>query len=340
MNVFKNIFKTGVEVASKETTVSTPVEEVYAPVIDSAHIKRDMESVFEEALRQFDLSISKDSEVQVLKDKLESFKLANAAIYNKIEILKSVGLTSTPTAKSQLAKLEGDEGRHNKKIENLLLEINSAEKLKTTAETYSAKYPGYKFISKEVMISIMKKYNLVMGEACTYSKEIPDESLSIISKFKDQIEDSKKVYQLSDSGYGSYSFVPLAKEIAKEEVDWQWQMNKAMMLSRGGRGETVLGHYELSDFKMVAPESHFKIPIMQVKSYSSRSESEDLGMPVFVYGEDRIYRFNQEALDKVNKKNIEVLDPIACLEVGLGYIVMCAWDEEADIPEIQNELLN
>ena len=77
-----------------------------------------------------------------------------------------------------------------------------------------------------------------------------------------------------------------------------------------------------------------------VKSYSSRSASKDLMIPAFVYGEDRIYRFNQEALDKVNKKNIEVLDPIACLEVGLGYIVMCAWDEEADIPEIQNELLN
>jgi hypothetical protein len=43
---------------------------------------------------------------------------------------------------------------------------------------------------------------------------------------------------------------------------------------------------------------------------------------------------------KVKAKIREVLDPIAVLEVRGGYIIMNAWEKEAEIPEIINPVLN
>ena len=45
-------------------------------------------------------------------------------------------------------------------------------------------------------------------------------------------------------------------------------------------------------------------------------------------------------VNELAKIEREVLDPIACLEVDGGYIILHAWDEEAHIPEIKNDILN
>lgn len=58
----------------------------------------------------------------------------------------------------------------------------------------------------------------------------------------------------------------------------------------------------------------------------------------------RKFNIDHDALKNLNQHNEEVSkkldDPIACLEVEGGYIIIDAWDKEALIPEICRETLN
>ena len=334
--MWKNLFKTS-EVAVKEK-----VELKNEPLVNSEVIKRDINLSFEKILGQFEINLSKQSEIDNLKSKLESYKKDNSSIYIKIENLKAVGLINTPTAKMRLAQLEGDEKRIKNKVLAIEDSIKEAQNMKKIIAEYNLKYPGYKFVPRSVMVDIMKRYNLVMGEAFTYAKEIPDDSLSIISNFKVEIEKTKETYELI-SIYDSYYFERLPKVQKVDNTSEAFWLREQSMYDAGMRGpiSKKIAQYELSNFKMVAPESHFSIPTMpKIRSYIDRSNFEEKDLPVFTLNNDRVFEFNNRALEKINKKNREVLDPIACLEVKQGYIVMCAWDEEAEIPEIMNENLN
>lgn len=333
--MWKNLFKTAEVAVQKGVKNET--------LINSKVIKEDINLSFDKILEQFEINLSKESEIDKLKSKLDAYKNDNSKIYKKIETLKAVGLIGTPTAKKRLAQLEGDEKRINNKISDIEGNIKEATYMKNLVAEYGLKYPGYKFVPRSVMLDVMKRYDLVMGEAFTYSKEIPDDSLSVISNFKNEIATTKQTYNLTKNRWGRYDFE--LDRIPKEpenfsDIDNFWLHHENMRMV-DPYISTNIATYEMSSFKMVAPESHFSIPIMtKIEQYSSKNNFEEKDIPVFSLNNDRIYEFNKEALEKVNKKNREVLDPIACLEVKCGYIVMCAWDEEAEIPEIKNNLLN
>lgn len=341
---YKGKTVTVMEKPKKEVAVKKEPEEV----IDSKHIQADIDRTFAKVLEEFNLSVSKESKIESLKKSLESFKDINKTIYEKIDTLKSVGLVNTPSASAKLAELKEQESKVRDNIYELNRQLRHLKEVKEYTDKYAMQYVGYKFVDHKTMVEIMKKYDLVLGEAFTYAKEIPDKSLSIIKNFSEEIEKSKEVVEfirerrineLRGSSSTTYKKHVRAKtEEDTEEFILPQPEHSLEWMSRDYK-------FTISKFKMIAPSSHFVLPSIkddEQRYWGSSRDRETKYLSFMAFNEsERCYYFSTSSLnDALAKREREVLDPIAVLEVAGGYIVMDAWDEEAEIPEIQNPLNN
>lgn len=328
-----NFFKKSKEVEEvKIEVVETILPEDNSQIIDSAHIQKDITLTFANVLEQFNLKSTKEGEIEILKAQLEEYKEANDSIYKKIDSLKNLGFVNTPTAKTSLEKLKIKEEEFKLKISAIEKQIKLTKKIKELTDMYALKYPTFKFVDNNTMISIMKKYSLVMGEAFTYCKEIPDRALGIIESFSGEIKESKTfvgIYREYSRGYSfgrSYQIKQRGsiKQLKKEECNEEYY------------SEYLTGVFEITGLKMIAPFSHFELP--NECEFDGRCEYFEA--PIIKLNKDtRKLEFNVDEVNEIERQK-EVLDPIACLEVKGGYIILDAWDEEADIPEIQNPMIN
>lgn len=308
------------------------------PVITSKDIQKDLHISFEQVLAEFDLKESKETQIENYKASLKSFKEENKTIYNKIETLNNLGFVSTPSAQKSLKELQEKELEVNNKIKSIEAEISKTERIKELTAQYTLMYPFYKFIDEDTMIKIMHKYNLVLGEVFMYSREIPEENLEVISYFSTAIKDTEKTLQLIETtyagigGHSNYQFRDKPKPVKvknMEGVEAMWISSLAY--------ESVRQEFKVSDLKMIAPQTHFTIPTFETRDY----RFETVNIPVAKLNtETRKFEFSTKKLEENQAKIREVLDPIACLEVEGGYIVLTAWDEEAMIPEIQTNMLS
>lgn len=304
-------------------------------VIDSKFIQADIQRTFKEVLKEFGLSEYKETEIEALKTSLENFKSDNSTIYDKIKKLTDLNLTSTPSAKNSLAKLKEEEEKIRVKIMDVKKDINKAEKINSLIAKYAIEYPTYKFIDTQTMIDIMVKYNLVLGEAFTYAKEIPTENLEVISYFTSKVKETEQTYNLSSRRSGSFSYYYIEKEHKAAPSDCEGFFIKDPM--RYFNDKHLITSYTSSALKIIAPESHFKVPTFTHEN----AYRDSVEVPIMKLDKaTRMFKFSTEQLNELEKIKMEILDPIAVLEVDSGFIILTAWDEEADIPEIQNTFLN
>ena len=203
-----------------------------------------------------------------------------------------------------------------------------------------------------------------------YAREIPDRAVNIVSNFKKEIEDSEVVLNLAPNYEGkafSCKFEVKSVSRLKESVDFvennyeKYSVHKQEMLKMyNDRLENFT--YKLSKFKMVAPKDHFEVPKLKLRdvvrdtwNYDEKKLEEDISICTT---QDGIITFDLEELNKGLGEIKKVLDPIAVLCVNDfcnkskydnshdyqhmfdGVIILDAWDEEANIPEIKNNLLN
>ena len=310
--------------------------EAVSEIINSKYIQKDLHLSFEQVLAEFDLKESKETQIENYKKQIEDFKEENKSIYDKIEKLNNLGFSSTPSAKNSLEELKAKEKSVSDKIKEIQSQIEKVTEIKNLTAEYSLKYPFYKFIDDQTMVNIMHKYNLVLGEAFMYSREIPDENLEIITYFEQEINESKVTKQLIKSSYmgmmNSYSFQDKPKPRTIDIERGIYIRDPSLHFY-----ESVEKEFTISKLKMIAPESHFTIPTFDTRDY----RREPVNIPIAkINAETRKFEFSTKELEKNEAKVREVLDPIACLEVEGGYIVMTAWDEEANIPEIKTNMLN
>lgn len=103
-------------------------------------------------------------------------------------------------------------------------------------------------------------------------------------------------------------------------------------------GIKILHSYESSALEIIAPKSHFTLPMFE---FSTRRHGTPKTYQPFEFNEDtRIIKYSAKVLEELNTELREILDPIATFKVPGGRMVITAWDEEANIPEIQNPLSN
>lgn len=100
----------------------------------------------------------------------------------------------------------------NKRSKQLQEEQLEKDKLIETINYFSFKYPNYKFITREGIIKICKKYGLVYSNVENYIGNVPEKNIQHIENFK--IDDVDKVYEISRDW--SYTrFLASFKEVSK-----------------------------------------------------------------------------------------------------------------------------
>lgn len=275
----------------------------------------------------------RNQKVQELKNKIESYKKDNQIIYEKIESLESVGLINTPTS-NLLSKLDDDEYEIKLKIKEAEAEIERITTIDSLTKEYSLKYPTFKFIDTETFTKILLKYDLVLGEAEHYSKEIPDKVLLNILKFKDQINEGSKTLFLVETRYGSRG------NHNWYEVKTHIPPNDDLYIYR-----SVYSHKQ-TNLVFAAPEDHFSCNTrLGVPKYTNKGNQTSVTVsPMYVNPNTRVFEINlnffQDLAEHNNKIIRKLEDPMACLRVPGGFIIIDAWDKEANIPEINRENLN
>ena len=244
-----------------------------------------------------------------------------------------------------------EEATH-KKIAKIREEVREVEEINKLANEYALKYPSFKFVDRKTMLEIMVKYNLVLGDTFLYNKEIPSKSLDIIHSFAKEIEESMETWKINKvETSSSYTrgfryrmeHVPKQekiKQMSDEELETQrrhWDLQQRMM-SSFHEYVTEVDTLVKSKLKMIAPMSHFDIPVFPIQDNKGKDNKVPL---VKLNLKSRQFEFDLIELNEVAKEHDrEVLDPIACLEVKGGYIILDAWDKEAEIPEIKNPMIN
>lgn len=236
---------------------------------------------------------------------------SNVFSEEKTNQLKKFGFTSVPEVVEVEQKVE------KKKIAHKTIEL---------VQKYHFKYPNNKFITKDMVEEICKKYNLVFGDVSLYKGFVPLHNLK-------QIEDFYKKHP-----FNTYSCV-----------------------DEFGKTFTI----DMSDFEIkrseISPQYfHFYPKDINIKEHSFQSRE-----GVNFYGRDYsglicsksifVSRMTKDSTiicaplkdmntEGMNLKGYElkkhIPDPVVLQPVEFGYLIISAWGDEASDELVVNEINN
>lgn len=219
------------------------------------------------------------------------------------------------------------------KTREAVVAIETQNKLATTKEIadlvmyYRMNYPNNKFITEEQVKDICFKYNLVCGEIGLFKGFVPEKKLVSIEKFnlkeEDKFDITKPIYfATSENGTDDWKPINISeKDFLTDYV--KVYINKSYHYVRhvcptlnNGKGKVVshLAQPELVNNKtklqICAPIKDMEIEGMSVKE----------GYQLF--------------------KQINVPDPVVLQPVKGGYLIVCAWGDEASDEIVVNQTSN
>jgi hypothetical protein len=282
-------------------TTTKPIEEpavTNIKVVNSEVIKNEM---FEELGL-----ILNNNKLKLISNEVDELKLSNSEIIGKGNLLSKYGFTNTPSGK--LNEQLGVE------IYNKESDIRYREYTHNLIKKYAFQYPDYKFVTDNVFNSVREKYNLYTGTPKSYIKEIPNSNLEELDRFM-VMDEKDKPYHLVDYDYYPTSEIIPVKDVKGVRVDLL--ENIGTKLFTGTLSECIKEKkklkvtssslmgiaQEISIINITAPLNHFDLRKKRIEG--------------------------REIVDYV------VEDPIITKKVDGGYIIITAWDEEAEIPEIK-----
>lgn len=320
--------------------------------IDSKVVQEDIDQKIATVMKELDILPSKNSKIEELQNKIKDYKSENFHIIEKAEKLRKFGFIQTPSIKKQLKEIEDKEKSIKVEITKLEEKINEIQKREDLRKEYLLKYPGFKFVDDDVMLEIKKKYQIYEGQTCFYGKEIPDRVLDNVEIFGDAIKASETTIAIVErrqtSSYWGTSYYYNIENNYERQIydpsvdnpDYDWALNSRRMLS-------VIKIFDFSDLRIIAPASHFVIPTIPMKIENRESfkygyfSNDDVEVPCAKFSDNNMsVVLTVDKLNEHAKKYMDIDDPIACLKVHGGYIIIDAWDKEAEIPEIKNEVWN
>lgn len=178
----------------------------------------------------------------------------------------------------------------------LLDQIEAAERNESLADQYSFEYPSLKFIPDEVMTAVCKKHGLIIGRVDRYTGEVPEWALR-------QIQANRR-------------------HITYSEMEWVytgwhrvWNPGNAQQEKLAVWRNPVTGQQRTSE---KAPEP---IRVSNLVIAAPREQMRVL---------------EHERVDENMVIQSMPQDPIVCLSVDGGYIVLAAWGEEGQDPRVFN----
>lgn len=234
------------------------------------------------------------------------------------------------------------------------VETKSAEakELDNYRQMYAFEYPSLKFIPTNTMTEVCRKHNLTIGGVNRYTGEVPEWALKQIARNKHHFtyhdefdqdhymnvvrdEYDRKRQEAEASGFTGtvqVSFGDLVRLIRLTPngkkgfrgpaMSWYASYKSGEMVNHGGgtggNMETYIprekGNVKTSNLMIAAPAHQMRMGPNE-------------------------FRTTDGTIEEV-KPAVMVFDPIVCLEVKGGYIVLAAWGEEGQDPRVFNSANN
>jgi hypothetical protein len=224
------------------------------------------------------------------------------------------------------------------KTREAVVAIETENKLATTKEIaelvlyYQTNYPNNKFITEEQVKTICEKYDLVCGDTTMYKGFVPENKLSLIEKFKLQKKD-----------------IPYA------------------VILDSWHGDEIVGYLKESDIvsdyghRCITNENTFYIVAGDKLGYDEIKNPErfrNLGKGLATYENNRYLKAASAKSIKIKicapLKDMEVPqgkevkgykiqnipDPVVLHPVHGGYLIICAWGDEASDELVVNQKMN
>jgi len=211
------------------------------------------------------------------------------------------------------------------KTREAVVAIETENKLATTKEIadlvmyYRINYPNNKFITEEQVKQICKKYGLVCGNTSMYKGFVPESKLSMIESFKCKPEDLILGVLIGSKGE---ILTTVGIKECKEDV---WG------ISKGGSATFSSGNTTSTYFSK------------RINSYFSLGHSY-----LTVRGDEAKMKICAPLKDmeipsthKVNGYKVQhIPDPVVLQPVNGGYLIVCAWGDEASDEIVVNQDMN
>lgn len=239
----------------------------------------------------------------------EAKRLTENVNTEKADRLKRVGFVNVPEVK----KLE---------------EIKVTSDLATLVEHYSMKYPNNKFITESQVMAICKKYKLVCAPIESYTGFVPETKLEMIERFRIDKSDERvrlmRITQAWGSGLSLFTKTSGAKKL-HNQLGSEWIP---------------------VDHKSISYNGGSPFAITNVPKYSG------------AYIDQVEYQDNSATLICAPKKDmklaglkkigslftritvVNVPDPVVLKPCKGGFLIVCAWGDEASDPIVVNQLHN
>lgn len=231
------------------------------------------------------------------------FDTAGEKLYKEaMDIINAIPVVNEDKAK----RLKGLGFHATKEVEAFNKVIEIREKNANLAKEiayYREKYPMYKFITEDAVREICRKYGLIYGKVSQYVGFVPENKLMQMEQFSIDPADMINIKKISGA---SFFERPMSRE---DYRDWERRESALRMDEMSAPWiPRAMGEYITTDkeFLIAAPAKDFKVSLSQ----------------------------KVENFKIVNKP---VPDPVVLAPVISGYLIVCAWGDEASDPLVVNE---
>lgn len=247
-------------------------------------------------------------------------------------------------AKGLLSELEKKDVAKGKRLAALgfgktreaVAAIETENKLASTKEIaelvlyYQQNYPNNKFITERQVKAICEKYGLIFGETTMYKGFVPESKLPLIEGFKLKEKDQSKIwFEITENNNGGNIQLPLSyisdKDLSEKGLRYfnSGDSLDYFYITGGSSDKSDLCKKEVCDLFNGLRFVKAQIVDKQLKICAP---AKDMEIP--------------QGKQVVGYKIQNVPDPVVLQPVRGGYLIICAWGDEASDEIVVNEKMN
>lgn len=247
-------------------------------------------------------------------------------------------------AESLLKELEVKDLEKGKRLASLgfgntreaVVAIETETKLATTKEIaelvmyYRINYPNNKFITEGQVKAICEKYGLIFGDTSMYKGFVPEMKLPLIEQFKLKEQDQTKIwFEITEMHNGDNAKLPISfisdKDLSQEGLRYfnsNNVLNYFYIKNSSGSDSSLCK----SEVCQLFDGLRFVRAEIVSKKLKICAPAKDMEIP--------------KGKQLVGYKIKDIPDPVVLQPVKGGYLIVCAWGDEASDPIVVNEINN
>ncbi len=217
------------------------------------------------------------------------------------------------------------------KTREAVVAIETENKLATTKEIaelvvyYQTNYPNNKFITEEQVGKICEKYGLVCGDTTMYKGFVPESKVGEIEKFK--VKDSDKCIGILTGSRAGDVWNEYIGYVSSSDIIGFWNEN----ITQGGNAT-----FDNTGSVKNSFSENIKIHFGRYHTLTVQGLS-GIGLKICAPLKD----MDIPLTHKLYEYKIEhIPDPVVLQPVNGGYLIVCAWGDEASDEIVVNQKMN